>query len=102
MIMPRYYDWWVYIVLALPGILLFAVNWVIFFHNLRGGKWVSGIVLFGGLWIAGVCLLSPWKWLALIGLADPGIWQLIYALFCEYIGDHVKKNKQEGQDHAEE
>ncbi|MBR6018752.1 MAG: hypothetical protein IK055_00875 [Lachnospiraceae bacterium] len=81
--MPTY-DWWVYIVLAIPGVFLFVMNWAAFIHNMRGKKFVSGIPLFGGLWIAVVCLISPCKWLALIGLADPGIWLLIAALVREY------------------
>ena len=80
--MPRY-DWWVCIVLASPGIFVFIMNWAIYINNMRGKKWVSSIVLFGGVWIAVVCLLSPIKWLALIGFTDPGVWFLIIALFKE-------------------
>ena len=90
--MPSY-DWWVYIIFAIPGIFLYVMNWAIFIHNARGGKWVSGIPLFGGLWIAAVCLLSPWKWLAFIGLSDPGIWLMIEALFLEFF-PRKKKNTE--------
>lgn len=92
------YDWWVYIVLAIPGIFLFVMNWIIFFHNARGGKWVSGIPFFGGLWIAAVCLLSPWKWLAFIGLSDPGIWLFFEALFLEFVLHKKNDDKTEDQD----
>ena len=96
--MPQY-DWWVYIVLAVPGIFLFVMNWGIFIHNLRGKKFVSGIPPAGGAWIAVVCLISPCKWLAVIGLADPGIWLLIVALFDEFIinGKMSKKYIDENQ-----
>ena len=85
------YDWWVYIVFAIPGLVLFFMNWGIFIHNARGGKWISGVPLFGGLWIAVVCLISPYKWLAFIGLADPGIWQLGWALISEWLPKGKKK-----------
>lgn len=78
--MPKY-DWWVYIVLASPGIFLYVMNWLIVFHNARGGKWVSNVPGLGGLWIAIVCLLSPVKWMALLGLTDPGVWLIFVAIF---------------------
>ena len=85
------YEWWVYIVFAIPGLFLFFMNWAIFVHNARGGKWVSGIPIIGGLWIAVVCLISPYKWFALTGLADPGVWQLFQALFLELFSRGKKK-----------
>ena len=87
----RHFDWWVYIVMASPGIFLFVVNWIIFFHNMSGKKWSSGIPLIGGAWIAIACLLSPFKWLALAGFADPGVWMLIAAVVMEII-PHRKKD----------
>ena len=80
--MPRF-DWWICIVLAIPGLFLFGMNWAIFFHNLKGKKWVSGIPPAGGVWIAVTALLSPCRWLALIGLADPGVWLFVQALISE-------------------
>ena len=77
------YDWWMYILLAIPGIILFVLNWAIFIHNQMGKKYSSNVPPLGGLWIAGVCLLSPVKWLALIGLADPGFWLLVFAILAE-------------------
>ena len=47
-------------------------------------------VEFGGLWIAAVCLMSPCKWLALIGFADPGVWLLIVAIVEEIINMRKK------------
>ena len=91
--MPRY-DWWVYIVLASPGIFVFIMNWAIYINNMRGKKWVSSIVLFGGVWIAVVCLLSPVKWLAFIGFIDPGVWLLIVALFKELFSGTDKFEKK--------
>ena len=91
--MPRY-DWWVYIVLASPGILVFIMNWAIYINNRHGKKWVSSIVLFGGVWIAIACLLSPIKWLALIGFTDPGVWLLIVALFKELFSGTDKFEKK--------
>ena len=99
--MPQY-EWWVYIVLALPGISLFIVNWVIYIHNIRGKKFVSGIPCVGGLWIAGVCLISPCKWLALIGLADPGFWLLVVALFEEYFSFGKKSGTKEDENRKKE
>ena len=99
--MPQY-EWWVYIVLALPGILLFIVNWGVFIHNIRGKKFVSGILFVGGLWIAGVCLISPCKWLALAGLADPGIWLLVAALVKEFFPFGKKAGNTEDENRKNE
>ena len=79
------YAWWVYIVFALPGLFFYIMNWVITIHNRRGKKFVSCVPPLGGLWIAIVCLISPVKLLALIGLSDPGLWLFIVALFEEFI-----------------
>ena len=87
-------SWWAYVLLASPGIFIFVMNWSVFIHNMRGGKFVSGIPLIGGLWIAVACLISPWKWLALIGFADTGVWMLIAALFLEFF-PWRKKNSEE-------
>ncbi|MBO4864625.1 MAG: hypothetical protein J5517_09670 [Eubacterium sp.] len=78
-----YYAWWVYLIIAIPGIFLFVMNWAIFFHNKLGKRFVSNVPPLGGLWIAVVCLISPCKWLALIGLADPGLWLFIVAIISE-------------------
>ena len=75
-----HFAWWVYLLLAMPGIFIFVMNWGIFFNNISGKKWVSSVFLIGGLWIAIVCLISPYKWLALAGLADPGVWLIFHAL----------------------
>ena len=56
--------------MAAPGILFYVVNWAILINNQIGKKWSSNIPPLGGLWIAVVCLLSPVKLLALIGLTD--------------------------------
>lgn len=66
----RYYNWWTYLLMAVPGILFYAVNWAILINNRLGKKWSSNIPPLGGLWIAVVALLSPVKLLALIGLTD--------------------------------
>ena len=87
----RYYDWWMYIVLAVPGILMFLVNWMIFFHNTSQKKFVSGIPPAGGAWIAIVCLISPCRWLALIGFADPGLWLFVVAVITELLQSKKEK-----------
>lgn len=93
------YDWWVYIVLALPGIFFYGMNWAIFIHNVRGGKFVSCVPALGGLWIAIVCLLSPIKWLALLGLTDPGCWLFIAAIFMEFRKpDEIQKDEPDEND----
>ena len=95
-----YFAWWVYLILALPGIILFVINWGIFFNNVSGKKWISSIFLIGGLWIAVVCLISPCKWLALTGLADPGVWMPVHALFKELFSG--KKKPVNGKDTGSE
>ena len=92
-----YYDWWVYIILAIPGIFVFVMNWCAYICSLRG-RFVSGVPIFGGLWIAVVCLISPCKWLALIGFADTGVWLLIVAL----IEDYIIQGKKPENDSTEE
>ena len=96
------YEWWVYIVLALPGIFLFIMNWGAFINNIRGKKFVSGIPLIGGLWIAVTCLISPCKWLALAGVADPGIWLLVVALFREFFPFWKKSGNIVDEDRKDE
>ena len=66
----QYYSFWTYLLLAAPGIIFYVVNWAIFIHNSLGKKWSSNIPPLGGFWISVVCLLSPVKLLALIGLTD--------------------------------
>ena len=97
----RYYDWWVYIILASPGIFVFVTNWASYIISLRG-RFVSGIPLFAGLWIAGVCLISPCKWLALIGLADTGVWLLIVALIRDFLIPHKKPQDDTPEDDGQE
>ena len=40
----------------------------------------SGVPFFGGIIVAVGFLISPWKWFALLGLLDYGVWALPYAL----------------------
>ena len=87
------FDWWVYLILALPGLFLSGMNWAIYIHNKRGKKWVSGVPLIGGLWIAAAALLSPCNWLALAGLADPGVWLLLAALTAAFIPSRREQQK---------
>lgn len=50
---------------------------------------VSGVPLVGGLFIAIGFLTTPVKWLALLGLIDPGYWSLPYFL----IRDHIRNKR---------
>lgn len=62
----------------------------------------SGVPLVGGFFIAIGFLTTPVKWLALIGLIDPGYWSIPYSL----ILDHIRSKRFEAiyaqQDYAEQ
>ena len=58
------------------GFLLLALTYGARIASKRSGKYVSGTPCFGGLLIALGFLLSPCKWLALLGLLDYGFWEL--------------------------
>lgn len=58
------------------GFLLLALTYGARVASKRSGKYVSGTPCFGGLLIALGFLLSPCKWLALLGLLDYGFWEL--------------------------
>ena len=76
------------ILMLLPGLFFYIMNWAIYIHNKQGKKWVSNTPPLGGLLIAAVFLLTPYKLLALIGLTDPGLWVIIAGL-----ADYVKELK---------
>lgn len=61
--------------------LLCAVG--LFFVSMTYGAYLSersGVPLIGGLLIAAGFLTTPVKWLALLGLIDPGYWEILYII----------------------
>ena len=67
------------LVLCIPGFILVIVSYL----AQRSGR--SGGWFLGGLLIAAGFLLSPHKWLALLGLIDYGYWGLPLVLITEHI-----------------
>ena len=69
------------VVIGAIGAYFYGMNWVIFFHNLKpGAKWVSMVPPLGGLLIAVALLVAGLGWWALLGLTDPSLWLLVYAV----------------------
>ncbi|MBQ5312196.1 MAG: hypothetical protein ILP19_09200 [Oscillospiraceae bacterium] len=68
------------IFLAVLGAFPYIMNWVIFIHNKRGGKWSSQVPPVGGLLFIIAGLVSTVKPLALIGLADPSFFLIAEAV----------------------
>lgn len=100
----RYYSWWTYLLMALPGIVFYIVNWMIFINNALGKKWSSNIPPLGGVWIAIVFLLSPVKLLALTGLTDAFFVLVLLCIFAPRKNNDIQApsegSEEDGGDHA--
>lgn len=100
----QYYSFWTYLLLAAPGIIFYVVNWAIFIHNSLGKKWSSNIPPLGGFWISVVCLLSPVKLLALIGLTDAFFVLVLLCIFAPRKNNDIQApsegSDEDGGDHA--
>lgn len=72
------------------GFLILALSYGCLIAGKRSKKHISGIPFFGGLLIAAGFLLSPRKWLALLGLTDYSYWMLLYCLISEQFGSKRK------------
>lgn len=72
------------------GLLFYAVNWAIFFHNRKpDAKWSSMTPPLGGLLIALAFLIfapGSWKFFALLGLTDPCVLLIVHAIVSEASG----------------
>ena len=76
--------WYLTIVLGIIGVFFLTVTYIALYLSKKNEKNISGAPFFGGVIIAVAFLLSPIKWLALLGLLDYGIWVLPYVLLSDY------------------
>lgn len=89
------------ILLMIPGLFFYIMNWAIFIHNKQGKKWVSNIPPLGGLIIGAVFLFTPYKLCALIGFTDPGFWLIVNWLITEFIQKKNNSDYEENNDNQQ-
>lgn len=84
------------------GAFFYITNWAIFFNNLNPNKkWSSMVPPLGGLLIAVGILLIGGGWWALVGLSDPIIGCVIYALVTGRFGEPKKSDKDDKNDNGD-
>ncbi len=67
------------IILLIIGLVFLFITYIgAPLESKRKGKFVSGVPMFGGICIAAAFLITPYKWLALLGLLD---WQIFWFVF---------------------
>ncbi len=72
-------------ILVMLGILAMIITYVLAPRaSKKSGRYVSGIPTIGGILIALGFLISSVKWLAVIGIFEPGILYLIFKVMPEY------------------
>ena len=64
--------WYLTIVLGIIGVFFLTVTYIALYLSKKNEKNISGAPFLGGVIIAVAFLLSPIKWLALLGLLDYG------------------------------
>lgn len=91
-----------YVLIFGIGAFFYIMNWVIFFNNLDPKKkWVSMVPPLGGMLIAVGLLIAGLGWWALVGLTDPWIWSLVWALLAWRFGEPKKTDKEDKNDNGD-
>ncbi|MBO6232078.1 MAG: hypothetical protein J6O50_16075 [Ruminiclostridium sp.] len=88
------------------GLYMYGMNWYILLYNNipklnPEGRFVSMVPPLGGLLIAVGILLIGGGWWALVGLTDPFIGCVIYALLTGRFGNNRKSDKEDKENHGE-
>lgn len=86
--------WGACIFFGLIGAFFLVMTYGALIVSKKSGRYVSGVPFFGGICIVIAFLLSPCKWLALLGFLDYGLWYVPYML----IKDLVTGKKSEPVD----
>ena len=79
--------WGVCILLGLIGVFFLVMTYGALIVSRKSDHFVSGVPCAGGICIVIAFLLSPCKWLALLGFLDYGFWYLPYLLIKDFIID---------------
>ena len=83
--MPDHIAWAACGFFAIPGALCILVSYGAMLASRREGRHISGVPLFGGVLVALGFLLSPCKWLALLGLLDYGVWMVGWSIVSDIL-----------------
>lgn len=88
------------------GLYMYGVNWwLLFYNNIPKlnpeGKFVSMAGPLGGLLLAVGILLIGGGWWALIGLTDPWIVSVVWALLTGRFGEPKKTDKEDKNDNGD-
>lgn len=91
--------WGACILFGLLGVFFLVMTYAALIARQKGNHFVSGVPCVGGTCIVIAFLLSPCKWLALLGFLDYGLWYLPYLLVKDFIID--KKTESADSEDAE-
>ena len=79
--------WGVCILLGSIGVFFLVMTYGALIVSRKSKHFVSGVPCAGGICIVIAFLLSPCKWLALLGFLDYGLWYLPYLLIRDLVID---------------
>lgn len=85
--MPFINRWIATIIIGAIGLFFLVMTYGALIASRRSGKHVSGVPCVGGICLVIAFLLSPCKWLALLGFLDYGFWELPYLLIKDLVLD---------------
>lgn len=77
--------WGLCMLFAVPGVFFLVMTYGALIVSKKTGKHISGVPCIGGICLILAFLLSPCKWLALLGLLDYGLWELPYLLLRDLV-----------------
>lgn len=77
--------WGVCLLIGLIGVFFLVMTYGAMIVSKKSDHYVSGVPCVGGICIVIAFLLSPYKWLALLGFLDYGLWYLPYLLIKDLV-----------------